>query len=56
MPFPPLDGGKVVLVLVEAITKKKVSYKVEAILSYIGLALLLGLTLYVTYNDIVRIF
>lgn len=56
MPFPPLDGGKVVLVLVEAITKKKVSYKVEAVLSYIGLALLLGLTLYVTYNDIVRIF
>lgn len=56
MPFPPLDGGKVVLVLVEAITKKKVSYKVEAILSYIGLGLLLALTLYVTYNDIVRIF
>lgn len=56
MPFPPLDGGKVVLVLVEAITRKKVSVKVEAILSYIGLALLLGLTLYVTYNDIVRIF
>lgn len=56
MPFPPLDGGKVVLVLCEAITRKKVSYKVEAILSYIGLALLIGLTLYVTYNDIVRIF
>ena len=56
MPFPPLDGGKVVLVLCEAITRKKVSYKVEVILSYIGLALLIGLTLYVTYNDIVRIF
>ncbi len=56
MPFPPLDGGKVVLVLIEAITRKKISYKVEAVLSYIGLALLLGLTLYVTYNDIVRIF
>lgn len=56
MPFPPLDGGKVVLVLVEAITRKKVSIKVEAILSYIGLALLIGLTLYVTYNDIIRIF
>lgn len=56
MPFPPLDGGKVVLVLAEAITRKKVSIKLEAILSYIGLALLLGLTLYVTYNDIVRIF
>lgn len=56
LPFPPLDGGKCVLVLAEAITRKKVSYKLEAILSYIGLALLIGLTLYVTYNDIVRIF
>lgn len=56
LPFPPLDGGKVVLVLAEAITRKKVSYKVEAILSYLGLALLIGLTLFVTYNDIVRIF
>jgi len=56
LPFPPLDGGKCVLVLAEAITGKKVSYKLEAILSYLGLALLIGLTLYVTYNDIVRIF
>ncbi len=56
LPFPPLDGGKVVLVLSEVITRKKVSYKLEAILSYIGLAILILLTLYVTYNDIVRIF
>ncbi len=55
MPFPPLDGGKIVIVLVETITRKKVPIKVEAIISYIGLALLLLLTLFVTYNDIVRI-
>ena len=55
LPFPPLDGGKVVLVLIEWISKKKVSPKVEAILSYIGLALLLALTVFVTINDIIRI-
>ena len=55
LPFPPLDGGKVVLVLIEWITKKKVSPKVEAVLSYIGLALLLALTVFVTINDIIRI-
>lgn len=55
LPFPPLDGGKVVLVLLEWITKKKVSPKVEAILSYIGLGLLLLLTIFVTINDIIRI-
>ena len=55
LPFPPLDGGKVVLVLIEWITKKKVSSKVEAILSYVGLGLLLLLTIFVTINDIIRI-
>lgn len=55
LPFPPLDGGKVVLVLIEWITRKKVPVKVEAILSYIGLGLLLILTIFVTINDIIRI-
>lgn len=55
MPFPPLDGGKIVLVLWEAITRKKVPVKVEAVLSYIGFALLILLTIFVTYNDIIRI-
>ena len=55
LPFPPLDGGKIVLVLIEWITKKKVSIKVETILSYIGLGLLLALTIFVTINDVIRI-
>ena len=55
LPFPPLDGGKVVLVLIEWISGKKVPVKVEAILSYIGLGLLLLLTIYVTINDIIRL-
>lgn len=55
LPFPPLDGGKIVLVLIEAITKKKVSEKVELALSYAGLGALLLLTLFVTYKDIIRI-
>lgn len=55
LPFPPLDGGKIVIVLIEGITKKKVPLKVEAIISYVGLGLLLLLTVYVTFNDILRI-
>ena len=55
MPFPPLDGGKIVIVLFEAITRKKVSEKVEAIISYIGFGLLILLTIFVTYKDIIRI-
>lgn len=56
MPFPPLDGGKVVIVIGEAITKKKLSQKAEAIISYAGFGVLILLTIVVTYNDILRIF
>ena len=55
MPFPPLDGGKIVIVLFETITRKKVSEKTEAIISYIGMGLLILLTIFVTYKDIIRI-
>ena len=55
MPFPPLDGGKVVIVLFETITRKKVSEKVETIISYIGFGLLILLTIFVTIKDIIRI-
>ena len=55
LPFPPLDGGKIVIVLIEAITRKKVSEKVELTISYIGLGLLLALTFFVTVKDIIRI-
>ena len=56
LPFPPLDGGKIVLVAIEGITRKKVPEKVELILSYIGLILLILLTILVTIKDIIRIF
>lgn len=56
MPFPPLDGGKVVIVLGEAITRKKLPEKAEAVISYIGFGLLIALTLVVTYHDLIRIF
>ncbi len=55
LPFPPLDGGKIVIVVCEAITKKKLPLKAEAIITYIGFGFLILLTIFVTYNDIVRI-
>lgn len=55
LPFPPLDGGKIVIVVVESIVRKKLSEKAEAIISYIGFGLLIALTIFVTYRDIIRI-
>ncbi len=56
LPIPPMDGGKIFILLIELVTKKKISVKTEAIISYIFLALLLVLTVFVTINDITRIF
>ncbi len=56
LPLPTLDGGRLLLLLVEAVTGKKVNQKVENIISFIGMALLMLLMVIVLYNDILRLF
>ena len=56
LPFPPLDGGKIVILLIEGIRKKPLKEKTEINIQMIGFALLIGLSIYVTYNDILRLF
>lgn len=56
LPFPPLDGGKVVLLLLEAIRRKPLKEATEMKIQMIGFLVLITLSVYVTYNDITRIF
>lgn len=56
LPLPPLDGGLVVLLLVEKIKGSALSERVQAIIAYTGWTLIGTLILYVTFNDIVRNF
>lgn len=56
LPFPPLDGGKIVLLLIEAIRRKPLKQSVEVGIQMVGFLLLIGLSIFVTYNDIMRIF
>lgn len=56
LPFPPLDGGKILLLLIEAIRRKPLKESTEIGIQMLGFFLLIGLTIFVTYNDIVRIF
>ena len=56
LPFPPLDGGKVVILLVEAIRRKPLKENVEVGIQMVGFFILIALSLYVTFNDVVRIF
>ena len=56
IPFPALDGGRALLLLVEMITNKHLNRKTEAIINFIGLAFLLIIMLFATYNDILKFF
>ncbi|MHC4681048.1 MAG: M50 family metallopeptidase [Planctomycetota bacterium] len=56
LPLPPLDGGLVVLLLVEKAKGSALTERVQTIIAYAGWALILTLILYVTFNDIVRSF
>lgn len=56
LPFPPLDGGKILLLLIEAIRRKPLKQNTELTIQMAGFCLLIGLSLFVTYNDILRVF
>lgn len=55
LPLPALDGGRFLFLTVEAIRRKPVNPKYEGYVHAAGLALLLLLMVFVTYNDIARI-
>ncbi len=54
LPLPPLDGGLVMLLLVEKVRGAAFSERVQAAIAYTGWILILALFLYVTFNDIQR--
>ena len=56
LPFPALDGGRLVFLIVEMITKKKVPEKIEAAVNMVGFALLMGLMVVVMISDIGKLF
>ena len=56
LPVPALDGGKILILFIEAIRRKPLNEKTEINIQLIGFSLLIILSLYVTYNDVLRIF
>ena len=52
LPFPALDGGRVLFVAIEKIIRRPVNQRLESIVHNIGFALLLVLIFFVTYRDI----
>ena len=56
LPLPALDGGRLLTLLIEMVTRKKLPTKVEGMINAIGLVLLLGLSFVILIKDIVQIF
>ena len=55
LPIPVFDGGRIFILIIEKIIRRKTGEKLEAILNYIGFGLMILLMVYVTFNDIVKL-
>lgn len=56
LPFPALDGGRLVVVAIEAILRRDLDYKKVAIVNVIGFLLLITLMIVLTFHDIRNLF
>ena len=54
LPIPPLDGGKLAIEIVQAVSRREVPLKVQTVLTYVGSALFLLLFIYLLRSDIIR--
>ena len=56
IPIPALDGGKILINLIEAIRRKPLKQETESYITLVGVAIMVILMLVVTWNDIMRVF
>jgi regulator of sigma E protease len=55
LPFPVLDGGHFVIILLEGIFKRELPIKIKMVIQNIGFALLLLLMAFIIYNDVISL-
>lgn len=55
LPIPPLDGGKLVIEIIQAVRGKELSVKAQTVVSYVGIAFFAFLFLYMLRADILRL-
>jgi regulator of sigma E protease len=56
LPLPALDGGRIIFSLYEIIARRKVNPKIESLIHAIGFIILMGLMIFIAFNDITRFF
>jgi len=55
VPFPALDGGRILVVAIEAIIRRRIAPKYIHIVNTAGFVLLMALMVFVTYKDVVKL-
>jgi regulator of sigma E protease len=55
LPIPALDGGHLLIIIIEGVRRKPISIKTKMIIQQVGMAILLLLMLFIFYNDISRL-
>ncbi len=55
LPLPALDGGHIILYVIEAIRRKPIKPEVEGLINFIGLVLLLGLAILISIKDVIAL-
>ncbi len=55
LPLPALDGGRLIFLLIEMITRKKINPKYEGLIHALGFFLFIALMIYISYSDILRL-
>lgn len=55
VPFPALDGGRLLILIIEAIRRKSIPIEKESAINMLGFVLLIVLAVFVTTNDLVRV-
>jgi regulator of sigma E protease len=56
IPFPALDGGRILFVAIEAIMRRPISPKIANAFNAVGFCLLIGFMLFITYRDVMKLF
>ena len=56
LPLPALDGGRLLFLGIEAVTRKKLPKNVESYIHFVGIIILFSLMIFVAFNDVIKLF
>jgi len=55
LPFPALDGGRFVLLIIEGIRKKPLNRNVEGYINFVGIIILFAFMIFVSFKDVIKL-